>query len=203
MTDAAKKELGKLDCYFFHVIWKCRYGDKCFMKHSHISDAKKALLKHPNDSGVTTPKAKRTAAPAVDKKEERPPRGRSTGAKGDKGGGKGKDDKDKKGKGEGKGEKGSKSRVNSPAPSNHSGKTDGGGKTNAEINKEFRLPGFCKEFQAGTCTREVVHKNPKGCSRGAHLSSDAYAKIKEKSKADIKKAKEKRNRSQSTPPANT
>ena len=70
----------------------------------------------------------------------------------------------------------------------------------AEINKDFKLPGICKEYGAGTCTREIVNKNPKGCSRGAHMSSEAYAKLKEKNKIAIKEAKDKRNRSQSAPP---
>ena len=109
------------------------------------------------------------------------------------------EDRDEKGKGKGKGDKGNNSRAGSPAPSNHSGKSEGGGKTNAEINKDFKLPGFCKEYGAGTCTREIVNKNPKGCSRGAHMSSEAYAKLKEKNKIAIKAAKEKRNRSQSAP----
>ena len=110
------------------------------------------------------------------------------------------EDRDEKGKGKGKGDRGNHSRAGSPAPSYTSGKTEGGGKTNAEIHSEFKLPGFCKEYGAGTCTREIVNKNPKGCSRGAHMSSEAYAKLKEKNKIAIKEAKEKRNRSQSAPP---
>ena len=109
------------------------------------------------------------------------------------------EDRDEKGKGKGKGDKRNQSRAGSPAPSYTSGKTEGGGKTNAEIHSEFKLPGFCKEYGAGTCTREIVNKNPKGCSRGAHMSSEAYANLKEKNKIAKKEAKEKRNRSQSVP----
>ena len=110
------------------------------------------------------------------------------------------DERDERGEGRGKGDRWNHSRAGSPAPSHTSGKTEGGGKTNKDINNEFKLPGFCKEYGAGTCTREIINKNPKGCSRGAHMSSDAYAKLKEKNKIAIKEAKSQRNRSQSAPP---
>ena len=196
MTDAMKKELAKIDCYFFPMKGKCKFGESCFMKQTYISEEKKALLKHPSEQGPLARKPKQPAAPAVEwlGGGEVAPRGRSPG----RGKGRGRDEEtDEKGKGN----KRNQSRAGSPAPSHTSARTDGGGKSNKEIHSEFKLPGFCKEYKAGTCTREITKSNPKGCSRGAHMSSEAYAKLKEKTKASIKEAKSLRNsRSQSGPP---
>ncbi len=73
-------------------------------------------------------------------------------------------------------------------------------KTNKEIVKDLRLRGFCKDFREGSCTRDIIGRNPVRCKIGAHVSSEAYKKTREKQKVDVKSAKAKRNRSQSAPP---
>ena len=190
------------------------------MKHVEISEAIKAKLRHPSDI-LADEKAKVTAAPAVDRGQSKPPddRGRSNGR------GRG-DDKDKgKGKGKGKGRGRSrtpggtpidktgerpkaaakpkpKPRPHSPVPprSESLGSQAGGLKTNKEIVKELRLPGFCKDFRAGTCTRDIISRGPICCKNGAHVTDEVYQSMKERQKAAVKAAKEKRNRSQSAPP---
>ena len=229
MSQEVKNQLAKLDCYFFHMQGHCKYGDSCFQKHSPISAAKKAALKHPAEAAAEA-KAKRVAAPAVEKTGAEA-RGRSKGAGRGAGGGTGDkactvcgktghvradcELKDVKCKNCGKtghiaklcrapgggGVKGGQpSRPNSPAPSHGSNKVEG--KTNAELKKDLRLPGFCKDFEAGACKRELVPgMNPKRCARGCHCTSEVYAQLKAKYKTDMKTAKDKRNRSQSAPPA--
>ena len=175
-------------------------------------------------------KAKRVAAPAVEKTGAAA-RGRSKGAGRGDGGGKGdktctvcgktghvradcklKDVECKncgktghiaklcRAPGGGAAKGGQQSRANSPAPSHGSNKAEG--KTNAELKKDFKLPGFCKDFEAGACKRELIPgMNPRRCARGCHCSSEFYAELEEKNQNYIKAAKETRNRSQSVPPA--
>ena len=67
------------------------------MKHTAISDTKKAKLRHPAEVAAEA-KAKEVAAPAVEKPGgPKTPRGRSAGAGGGKGGRKGDEKGDKKG----------------------------------------------------------------------------------------------------------
>ena len=185
------------------------------MKHVQISDVLKAKLKHPKDI-IAELKNKTPALVVVDKTlagnggcficgEEHfardcpqgggggwaEARGRSKGA----GRGKGKDET----KGDTQPRAKSKPRPNSPVPPHAAGKAEGE-KTNKDIEKEHRLPGFCNDFQEGKCNRDIVGKNPTRCQKGAHLNPEQYKKFKEKNKETIKAAKATRNRSKSAPP---
>ena len=205
-----------MHCYFWHHKGRCKYGNNCVMKHVEISEAVKAKLRHPMDI-IADEKAKATAAPAVprDKSQQPEPRGKSQGR--GRGAGKGKDGAKGKGRDRSRTPGGTpvdkmggknqpepkpkpKPRPPSPVPGRSESLGSQGGKTNKEIVKELRLPGFCKDFRAGTCTRPIVGNNPTRCKIGAHVSDAEYTKMREKQKADVKNAKEKRNRSQSAPP---
>jgi hypothetical protein len=184
------------------------------MKHVPISDALKAKLKHPKDI-IAEFKNKAPALAVVDKAlagnggcficgEEHFARdcpqgggGGSAQARGrSKGRGKGKDE----GKGITQPRAKSKPRPNSPVPPHASGKVEGE-KTNKDIEKEHRLPGFCSDFQEDKCNRDIVSQNPTRCKIGAHMSPEQYKRFKEKNKEAIKAAKATRNsRSQSAAP---
>ena len=187
------------------------------MKHVEISEALKAKLKHPKDI-IPELKNKAPALVVVDKTlagnggcficgEEHFARDCPQGG----GGGSAQARGRSKGAGRGKGPGGSKGdtqprakskpqpRPNSPVPPHAAGKAEGE-KTNKDIEKENRLPGFCQDFQEGKCNRDITGKNPTRCTKGAHLKPDEYKKFKEKNKETIKAAKEKRNRSK-TPAA--
>lgn len=104
------------------------------------------------------------------------------------------------GKGKGKGREKSRkgSRHPSPARSNHSRRGSGtdGYESKAALRKRYRPPAFCKDYLAEKCTRDIaLRAHPKGRTRGAHSTAEAHAKLKEKSKADLETAKEKRNHS--------
>ena len=186
------------------------------MKHVEISEAVKAKLRHPSDI-LADEKAKSTAAPAVQRDQSRQPdpRGKSQG----RGRGAGKGKEESKGKGRdrsrtpggtaidktgGKGQPAAKPKPKPRPPSPVPGRSESlgsqGGKTNKEITKELRIPGFCKDFRAGTCTRPIIGNNPTCCKIGAHVSDEQYKQMREKQKIDVKNAKEKRNRSQTPAP---
>ena len=221
MSEANRALLSRMHCYFWHKNGKCKYGKNCVMKHVEITEATKAKLRHPADI-IADEKAKATAAPAVprDKSEQPGPRGKSRGRGGGTGKGKGKDG-GKGGKGRdrsrtpggtpvdktgGKVQPAPKPKPNPRPPSpvpprSESLGSQGGIKTNKEIVKEYRLPGFCKDFRAGKCDRPIVGSNPTRCKIGAHVSDDVYKTMREKQKVDVKSAKARRNaRSQSAPP---
>ena len=221
MSEANRAILSKMHCYFWHKYGKCKYGKDCVMKHVDVTDAVKAKLRHPADI-IADAKAKATAAPAVPRDQSLHPdprakskgRGRGTGKGKDKDGGKGGKGRDrsrtpggtpidKTGKGQPppKGGKGQRS-PHSPVPRrSESLGSQGGLKTNKEIEKEYRLPGFCKDFRAGNCDRPIIGNHPTRCKIGAHVSEDGYKTLREKQKVDVKGAKATRNaRSQSAPP---
>ena len=221
LDEASRAKLAKMHCYFYHQ-GHCKLGDNCTMRHEQISDALKAKLKHPKEI-IAELKAKAPALAAVPAGQGGPPlrcficgeehfaRDCPQGNGGGTGGGTARQRGDhSKGAGRGKGKGGSKGdtqpraksaprKPNSPVPPHANGKAEGD-KTNKEILKEFRLPGFCKDFQAGQCNRDIIGTRPTQCSKGAHLDSEGYKKLKETIKEKVKAAKEKRNRSK-TPAA--
>ena len=218
LDEASRAKLAKMHCYFFHVSGHCKFGDKCTMKHVQITDALKAKLKHPKEI-LADLKNKAPALAVIPAGQGGPPLScficgeehfardcpqRSGGGtaqrRGDhsKGAGRG------KGKGEPKGgtqprPKSAPRKPNSPVPPHATGKAEGE-KSNKEIEKEFKLPGFCKDFENGQCNRDIIGNRPSRCSQGAHLTSEGYKKLKETIKGQVKAAKEKRNRSK-TPAA--
>jgi hypothetical protein len=223
MSEASRALLSKMHCYFWHHKGKCKYGNNCVMKHVEITEAVKLKLRHPSDI-IADAKAKAIAAPAVPRDKSTPPdskgKGRNRSAKGAG-----------KGKGEEKGNGRARSRTpngtpidktggggrrpdpkakpkprdgpHSPVPkrSESLGSQGGGLRTNKEIVKDLRIPGFCKDYRTGKCDRPIVGQNPTRCKEGCHVSDEVYTQMREKQKADIKKAKGERNsRSQSAPP---
>ena len=223
MSEENRAILSKMHCFFWHKYGKCKYGRNCVMKHADITEAVKAKLKHPADI-LAEAKARATAAPAVTRDPSLKPdargrsrgRGRGTGKGGDKDGGKGaKGGKGRErsrtpggtpidktgGKGQPTPKPKPKPRTHSPVPPRSDSLGSQGLKSNKEIEKEHRIPGFCKDFRAGNCDRPIIGHKPTRCKLGAHVTEGEYKALRDKQKVDIKSAKATRNaRSESAPP---
>ena len=69
-----------------------------------------------------------------------------------------------------------------------------GYETNAELQKQYKLPKPCKSYiTTGKCENELL-PGIKGCKSGVHVTEAQHKKAKETCKAKLKAARDKRNK---------